>query len=135
MPAVAANATDGRWLVTWQDSRNSGTTGYDVYGQQMSVSGTTLSTSGSQVAIGTLAGYAGAPDVVWGQPDSGDGAFLTVWAEDSVLYGQRVAADSTLTGGTITISDYESTKSVPAAAFDTLESAWWVVWADNRDYG
>ena len=134
-PAVAANTTSGGWLVAWRDSRNMGTTGYDVYGQRMSVSGSTLSTSGTQVAIGTLAGWAGAPDVSWGQPDSGEGAFLTVWAEDAVLYGQRVAADSTLPGGTITVSDYESAKSVPAVAFDTLERSWWVVWADNRDYG
>ena len=135
LPSVAANTVSGSWLVTWQDSRNSGTTENDIYGQQMSVSGSTLSPSGPQVAIGTLSGWAGAPDVVWGQPSSGDDAFLTVWAEDSVLYGQRVAADSTLTGDPTTISDYESAKSVPAVAFDTVESEWWVVWADNRDYG
>jgi hypothetical protein len=32
-PAVAANAANGRWLVIWRDSRNSGTTGDDIYGQ------------------------------------------------------------------------------------------------------
>ena len=60
---------------------------------------------------------------------------MAVGDEDSVLYGQRVAADSTLSGGTIVVSDYASSKSVPAMAFDTLERSWWVVWADNRDYG
>ena len=135
VPSVAANVTSGGWLVAWKDSETGGTGGYDIYGQQMSFSGSMLAISGTQIAIGTVAGYAGAPDVSWGQPDSGEGAFLTVWAEDAVLYGQRVAADSTLTGGTITVSDYESSKSVPAVAFDTLERSWWVVWADNRDYG
>ena len=134
-PAVAANAANGRWLVTWQDSRNSGTTGNDIYGQQMRVSGSTLSISGTQVAIGTIPGWAGQPDVAWGQTGSGDGTFLTAWSESSILVGQRVLADSALAGDVITISNYASSKSVPAAAFAAPDRAWWVVWEDNRDYG
>ena len=137
-PAVTANGSNGRWLVTWKDSRNYGTTGYDIYGQQMQFSDPSLLTWGSQITVGAISGYtdAGPPDVAWGQVGSGDGEFLTVWAENNLIYGQRVEADSALAGDMISVStNYTSSKSVPAVAFDSVDKAWWVAWADNRDYG
>jgi hypothetical protein len=136
LPAVAANDANGRWLVMWSDSRDYATTGYDVYGQQVQFSGALVSLWGSQVHIGEFWGSASAPDVAWGQIGTGDGEFLTVWSENSLVYGQRVQANSTLVGDVITVStDYDSSKSYPALAFDSADEAWWVVWADNRDYG
>lgn len=137
-PAVTANGSNGRWLVAWRDSRNSATTGDDIYGQQMQFSDPSLLTWGSQITVGVISGYtyAGPPDVAWGQVGSGDGEFLTVWAENDLVYGQRVQADSALAGDVISVStDYTSSKYVPAVAFDSVDKAWWVAWADNRDYG
>jgi len=112
-PAVAANDANGRWLVAWSDSRNYGTTGYDIYAQQVYSNGTIL-LWGSQIHIGDFWGAAWAPDVAWGQVGSGDGEFLTVWSENSLIYGQRVLAGSILTGDVITVStNYASSKNVP----------------------
>jgi hypothetical protein len=136
LPAVTANDANGQWLVTWRDSRNSSTTGYDIYGQQVEFAGSSLLLWGSQIAVGTIPGSAGAPDVAWGQVGSGEGEFLTAWPEPyEVMLGQRILANSALTGDVITVSNYTSSKSVPAVAFDATDKAWWVVWEDNRDYG
>ncbi len=135
-PAVAANGSNGRWLVAWRDSRDYATTGYDIYVQQVQFSAPSLSLWGGQLHIGAFWGYADQPDVAWGQIGSGDGEFLTVWAENDLVYGQRVAADSVLAGDVISVStDHDSNKYVPAVAFDSVDKAWWVAWADDRDYG
>lgn len=134
-PAVTTNASNGRWMVTWQDSLNSGTTNDDIYGQQMQFAGASLSRWGDQVHIGALVGWGSTPDVAWGQVGSGDGEFLAVWPENSNMYAQRIQADSVLASGVITVSNYASGKYAPAVAFDSADGAWWVVWADNRDYG
>jgi len=134
-PAVMANGSNGRWLVAWRDSRNYSTTGYDIYAQQVEFSGAP-SPWGSQTTVSAISGYAGSPDVAWGQVGSGDGEFLTVWAENNLIYGQRVEASSALAGDVVSVSaNYVSRKYVPAAAFDSVDKAWWVVWADDRDYG
>ncbi|MBC7250644.1 MAG: hypothetical protein H5T62_10210 [Anaerolineae bacterium] len=134
-PAVTTNASTGRWMVTWQDSRPCGTTSDDIYGQQMQFAGSILSPWGDQLHIGALVGWGSTPDVAWGQVGSGDGEFLVVWPENNTMYAQRIRADSVLVGGVITVSDYASGKYAPAVTFDSSDGAWWVVWADNRDYG
>jgi hypothetical protein len=134
-PAVAINDATGRGLVTWQDSRNSGTTGDDIYGQQVYFPAGGPLLWGSQIHIGTLSGQAGAPAVAWGQVGAAGGEFLAVWAEDNVVYARRIQADNTPTGGPITVSDFSSGKSHPAVAHATGSNDWWVVWEDNRDYG
>jgi hypothetical protein len=135
-PAVAANAANGRWMVTWSDSRDLAATGYDIYVQQIQISGGAPVVWGSQVHIGDFWGTADTPDLAWGQVGSGDGEFLTVWSENSNIYGQRVQANSALAGDLITVSTLvTASQSVPVLAFDSADEAWWVVWADSRDYG
>jgi len=138
-PAVTTNGFNYRWLVTWQDSRNSSTTGYDIYGQAVSFLGGNLALEGSTIPIGVLPGYASAPAVSWGQVDpsaSAYGEYLVVWPESGTLYGQRVdGQDHSLVAGSITVSDYDSSKYNPAIVYATESEAWWVVWQDNRDYG
>jgi hypothetical protein len=135
-PAVAANESNGRWMVTWQDSRNAGTTGYDIYGQQVQFTGGSLALWGSQIPIGTLAGTAEGPAVAWGPVAVPGGEFLTVWSEDNVIYGQRVQADNTLAAGVTTVSNYPtSDKSNPSVVYAPGWTAWWTVWADNRESG
>jgi hypothetical protein len=135
-PAVAANEANGRWMVTWEDTRNAGTTGVDIYGQQVQFTGGIADLWGSQFPIGTLAGMAEAPAVAWGPLAAPGGEFLTVWFENETIYGRRVQADSSLVGGLITVSDYPgSYKANPAVVFASGSNAWWTVWADNREYG
>jgi len=136
-PAVAANNANGRWIVTWSDSRDIGSTGHDIYVQQIALSGGGAPYAwGVQVHIGDFWGVANAPDVAWGQFGSGDGEFLTVWSENSIIYGQRVQVNSALAGDVFTVStSLAGSQSFPAVAFDSADEAWWVVWADNRDYG
>jgi hypothetical protein len=135
-PAVAANVVNGRWLVAWADSRNSGTTGDDIYTQQVySYSSGATMLWGGQAHIGDFWGAAMAPDVAWGQVGSGDGEFLTVWSENSLIYGQRVQANSVLAGDVISVSTNDAgDRNVPAVAFDSGDGAWWVAWRDSRDH-
>jgi hypothetical protein len=134
-PAVAANGANGRWMVVWRDSRNSGSTGYDIYGQQMEHSGGLL-IWGSQVRMADYWSNSDWPDVAWGQVGVGDGEFLTVWSDASLINGQRLQANSTLSGDEIAVStDRVSGKILPAVAYASAEDSWWVVWLDSRDYG
>jgi hypothetical protein len=135
-PAVTAHATLPRWLVTWEDSRTEVTTGIDIYGQQVAFAASVLSLYGGQVAIGAQAGNAQAPDVAWGAAGPGEGEYLTVWSEGGWVFARRVGADSTLLGGLITVSNYVgSEKLEPAVVYASASNAWWVAWADSRDYG
>jgi hypothetical protein len=138
-PAVVTNGFNYHWLVTWKDSRNSGTTSDDIYGQLLKFLGGTLSLESSQIHIGALSGYAGAPAVGWGQVDpsaSAYGEYLVAWPESDDMLAQRIdGQDYSLVGGPITVSDYDSGKYDPAVIYATVSEEWWLVWEDNRDYG
>jgi hypothetical protein len=128
-PALAANQLTGRWLVTWQDTRNTGTTGNDIYGQQVQYTGGSVSLWSSPVAIGNITGDAGAPAVDWGPVSSANGEFLVAWTEGiTTTYARRVRANNTLAGGVITVSDTDTDKSNAAVAFAPGSSDWWVLW-------
>ncbi len=134
LPAVAANNANGRWMVTWRDSRDSATTNDDIYGKQVASSGNT--TWGGQVPIATVAGWASAPDVAWGQVGSGDGEFLAVWSENETMYARRIQANNVLLSEAITVSSHlTSNKYIPAVTYNAVERKWWTVWEDNRDKG
>lgn len=126
-PAVAANESTGRWMVTWTDTRNGGTTGYDIYGQQVQYSGGNPSLWGSPIPVGTLTGDAGAPDVAWG-PVGGGGEFLAVWVESTrEVYARRIQADSTPIGAPSTVSS-STLNYNPAVTYASASNEWWVAW-------
>jgi hypothetical protein len=131
-PAVAAHGTLPRWLVTWEDSRTAATTGVDIYGQQVAFEASTLSRYGVQFPIGAQTGDAATPDVAWGPVGLADGEYLTIWTENNWIFGQRVNADSTLAGATITVSSSTgNAKTDPAVVYAPAAEAWWVVWAEH----
>ena len=138
-PAVTTNGFNYRWLVTWQDSRNSGTTSNDIYGQAVSFLSGSLALEGSELPIGVLSDYAGAPAVGWGQVDpsaSAYGEYLVVWSESDTMYAQRVdGQDYSLVEVPITVSDYASGKHGPAVVYAAASEDWWVIWQDNREFG
>ena len=134
-PAVAANGTNGRWMVVWSDSRNSGSTGYDIYGQQMANSGG-LYVWRSQIRMADYWSNSDWPDVAWGQVGADHGEFLAVWSDSGVIMGQRIGASGVFAGSEITVSTNRvSGKLLPAVAFDSADETWWVVWQDSREYG
>jgi hypothetical protein len=127
-PAVAANESTGRWMVTWTDTRNGATTGYDIYGQQVQCIGGNPSLLGSPIPVGTLAGDAGAPDVAWGPVGGGDGEFLAVWVETTNgVYARRIQADGTPIGTPSTVSS-STLNYNPAVTYASASSEWWVAW-------
>jgi len=130
-PAVAACGTTGRWLVAWLDTRNQGTTGYDIYAQQVAYAGPGPSRWGPAVPVGTFTGEAGPPAIDWGPVDGGDGEFLVVWIEwqtYDTAYARRVQPDSSLVGDAIVVCDSSAIKSSPAVAYSPSSSDWWVAW-------
>ncbi|MGD2145539.1 MAG: hypothetical protein PVH41_02470 [Anaerolineae bacterium] len=130
-PAVAACATTGRWLVAWQDTRNQGTTGNDIYAQQVVYTGPGSSLWGSAVSVGTLVGEARAPAVDWGPVDEGDGEFLVVWIEwqmEDIAYARQVRPDSSLVGEAIVVCDTHGVKSSPDVVYSSGSNDWWVAW-------
>jgi hypothetical protein len=124
-------ASTGRWLVAWQDTRNQGTTGEDIYAQRVVFTGPDSSLWGAAVPVGTLTGYVGPPVIDWGPVGGGDGIFLVVWIEwqlEDVVYARRVQPDSTVVGDPITVCDTGGIKSSPAVVYASASNDWLVAW-------
>lgn len=131
-PAVAASGADDAVLVVWEDWRNGQR---DIYGQRF-VAGTFL---GIDIPISTAPEHEETPAVaLW--PTAGDSSFLVVWetrAGSGDLHGQRVAADGSLLGPPVVVSDEPHTQSRPAIGVGRTASqpGYLVVWEDYRtDY-
>lgn len=71
-PTVASNGS--AWLTTWQDERNSGTTGVDIYGARLTDNGTIQDAAG--IAICDAATDQLIPDTIYN-----GGYYLTVWQD------------------------------------------------------
>ncbi len=126
-PAVAANGSS--YLVVWQDSRNSVSTGEDIYGTRVSAGGSVLNTGG--IAISTATGDQVVPAVV----PSGTN-YLVVWQDgrgaSENIYGARVTgAGAVADGAGFVISTGPNTQSTPAVAFNG--TLFLVVWVDDRN--
>ena len=138
-PAVAVNAFDYRWLVVWQDTRNSGTTDYDIYGQMVRYHSGAIGLDGPQFQVSALPGFAILPDVAWGRETetmSAYGEFLVTWSEADDLFAQRVDGEfGSLTGSPITVSNSSGAQNNSSVLFAPNQQEWWVVWQDDRDYG
>src|SRR5205814_2150385 len=92
--AVAYNATNDEFLVTWDDQRP----GFKIFGQRVRSSDGAL--LGANFACGTTDGIRSA--VAWG---SASNAYLVVWwNSSSEIHGQRVSNTGALLGATFNIS-------------------------------
>ena len=89
-PSVAYDSANQRFLVAWNDRRNSSTTGADIYGQLITAGGALY---GGNIAICTAADNQSAPSVAY---DSVNQRFLVAWedyrngASDVNIYGQLI---------------------------------------------
>ncbi len=135
-PSIAFDSLNNRFLVVWEDNRNSGATGLDIYGQRVSSNGALF---GSVIIISDADEDQAKPSVAF---DSLNNRFLVVWEDnlsttDLDIYGQMVNADGSLfvSINPIIISDAIENQSKPSVAYDSADSRYLVVWEDNRNTG
>jgi hypothetical protein len=121
-PAVAYNATNDEFLVTWDDFNGRGEL---IHGQRVRASdGALLS---SNFAIGSVAGGIRSA-VAWNPVNN---TYLVVYwvpAGSIEIYGQRVAANGTLIGGNFNISNDAVFSGYPAIAWGSSGNQFLVTW-------
>jgi len=128
-------ATDGtNYLVVWEDYRNAGTTGVDIYGTRVTGDGAVQDPTG--IPISTATSDQLAPAVA-----GGTSGYLVAWQDGrnlatsgSDIYGSRVtSAGAVLDGGGLAICTANAAQYSAAVAFDGKK--YLVVWSDERNLG
>jgi hypothetical protein len=123
-PFVAYGTINQRFLVVWQDGRNAGTTGENIYGRTFKPNG---SLSGDDIVISDAAGNQVAPSVAY---DVVNQRFLVVWRDGRTsgttgedIYGQFVNADGslyqTVSNDNFVISEALTDQDFPSAIFNS----------------
>ena len=135
-PDVVYNATGNEYLVVWYDERNFATTGWNIYGQRVTASGT-VTVAGAPIPVSTAAGDQYDPSVTW---NSDDDEYLVAWRDGRNfgtngydVYGQRVLASGALGGGEIGIASVSGTQTAPHANYISTLGRYFVTWADDRN--
>jgi hypothetical protein len=131
--AVAVAAGPANCLVVWRDSRNSSSTGSDIYGARVGENGNVLDPNG--IAISRITGTQRNPAVA-----ANASGYLVVWEDlraapadaNTYIYGTLVSAGGVVANanGTV-ISPGPSTKVDPAVGSDGTNFL--VAWEDFRD--
>ena len=128
-------ATDGtNYLVVWEDYRNIGTSGVDIYGARVSGLGVVEDPVGIPIRTGSSDSHA--PAVA-----GGGAGYLVVWEDERNLgttgadiYGSRISgAGAVLDAGGIPICTAPGAQYSAAAAFNGTNFL--VVWSDERNVG
>jgi hypothetical protein len=120
----------GGAIVTWQDSRDSGTTSTDIYVQRVGSSGNAL-WAANGVSLCATSGAQQQPRIA---ADGSGGAFVT-WQDQGTqdIYAQRVLPDGTMawpTGG-VSVCTKSGTQGLPDIAPDGTGGAL-LAWRDER---
>lgn len=129
-PDVAGNGTN--WLVVWHDLRNNAVSGVDIYGGQVTMSGTLVQPGG--FAINQATGSQGGPKVA---AAATGGDYVVVWhdsrADGGDIYGTNVTTAGSVghTSG-VPIASISGTQEAPDIAARAPNS-YLVVWKDYRD--
>ena len=131
-PAVAGGPPG--FMVVWEDNRNSGSTGTDIYGARVNTAGVVLDPSG--VSISTDGSDQFNPTVV-----TNSNGFFVAWQDDrnsgttgTDIYGARVSsAGALLDSFGIALSTANSNQTEPAAAANGGRVL--VTWRDRRNSG
>src|SRR3972149_705913 len=128
-PSVTFSSGNG-WLAVWQDARNSGTTGNDIYGQLISTAG---ALSGANFSITTASNDQNTPRVTY------DGINYFVTWQDSrnsttfrEIYGNGVST----TGVLLSSTDYPIASGITYnkqnPAVGTLSGDLLITWGESR---
>jgi len=142
-PAVAVDQESGRFLVTWEDGRNSEATGYDIYGRLVNSDGTFFAVDGDENGFVICNNSEGqySSSVAY---DPGSGRFLTAWydgrnAENGYdIYGRLLNSDGTVFSAVgddngFPICEALSAQYNPAVCADPGQGRFLVVWEENRN--
>jgi hypothetical protein len=130
-PDVTYNSTDNEYLVVWE-SRETESSGIDVYGQRVSSSGALL---GGNFPIYTAPRHARHPAVAYNNTDN---EYLVVWDDgagisDAEVYGQRVSSGGALVGSDFLIASAYGTQWDTEVAYNSTDNEYLVVWHDYRN--
>ena len=123
-----ARGSDGKFLVVWQDDRSIYT---EIYGQFINPDGTR---DGSELLLSTGDGDKNRP---WVAHSPAQGRFLVVWEDtrnpSTDIYGQMVGEGGSLYDTNFAIANGDDSQSDPAAAYDSANDRFLVVWTDDRN--
>jgi hypothetical protein len=127
------NSRDNQYMSGWRDTRNSGTTDIDIYGQIINANGTLHN---GEIAISVR------PKAQLFQHIAHNSAidqYLVVWTDTrntttgSDIYGRRLNADGAAIGQEIRISSAPSSQSRPVNDYNSRNNEYFVTWPDNRN--
>jgi hypothetical protein len=133
--ATAYGETQQRYLVVWQDYRNTSTTLTDIYGQFVGHSGNLI---GKDLVISNHKSNSYEPSVAY---NSSEDEFLVVWEDDRAttagnfdIYAQRVSANRKLIGSEFAVSIAPGAQSHPEVGYNAPSKTYLVVWQDRRNF-
>jgi hypothetical protein len=134
-PDVAANPTNGEFLVVWEDGRRDQTRDLDVFGQLVGQDGERL---GSNIRISVRNVSERLPAVAYA--DATD-QYLVVWQDErdpsrgADIYGRILTTDGERTGPEFRVSGGNATAddSWPDVAADPDGGRYFVTWMDQRN--
>ncbi|MFH1329627.1 MAG: hypothetical protein ABIJ48_03055 [Actinomycetota bacterium] len=138
-PDVAWNATRNEYLVVWGDDRATGARGRDIYGRRLAANGAPIGKD-FRISGPAATGWEYSPSVAWNAVAN---QYLVVWEDarnydtrSNDIYGRRVTALGTVTGGDIQICGPKATywDSVPDVAARGDSGEYLVVWSDERNF-
>jgi hypothetical protein len=124
---------NGAHFVVWMDDRNTGSTGWDVYGALVTYSGGTWQAGSSQSIV--IAAGDQSPSV--GRTGDSAGKYLVAWHQvvsgnNTDIYGALFNADGSASGSAMVICNDTFAQSFPSVAGDPNGVGFGVVWADTR---
>jgi PKD repeat protein len=128
-PAIAMNSQD-EFFVTWEDYRNSGTTGWDVYAQKFSKDGLKV---GAEMAVCTESHDQQSPCIAMDSHDR----LIFAWSDGrntagAMIYAQRFDADANKLGSELIVHPGTSGQGGPSIAV-MPNDGFIVAWNDFRN--
>ena len=127
-PAIAENSKD-EFYVTWEDYRNFGTTGWDVYAQKFSKDGLKV---GAEIAVCTQSHDQSSSTIAIDTQDR----LLVAWSDGrntgAMIYVQRYDADGNKWGSEIIVHPGSTWQGGPSIAI-TPNDGFIIVWNDFRN--
>ncbi|MBN2808277.1 MAG: choice-of-anchor D domain-containing protein, partial [Deltaproteobacteria bacterium] len=149
-PTVIALPDKNKWFVVWEDWRNWGATGADIYGRFINGDGTYC---GDEIPISTAAGNQTVPTAAYRNSPSGEDKILIAWqdtrggAASGYLYYKVLdvsalavdCASGVVLGGENIVgyssidSDSLISRKLPKVAYDAARDKFWLVWVESRN--
>jgi hypothetical protein len=133
-PAIAYNPRRDEYLVVWNDDRNLGTTGWDLFAQRLD--GEDKEPKGPVFALHDGASHQVSPTLAYNRREE---TYLVVWGDDRNLgatgwdlFARRIDAEGKPTGQDIPLLTADGDQTSPALAYNPRDNYYFVVWSDER---